>query len=385
MRETARRLGWLYQIKLHQYSITPVSIILICFILMGCRAKPAISTPTLTVGAKPITTTTPFLVSQSTDNPVPQIIPSSTPRPPIQLKTKIYHHPDNVFTLRVPESWEINQDLNHASINDTQSKALINVYTVNTGYPLGEESFQRFVNAREINIFSGHDDFFEIDRQDSASESSIIITKQFSNDGIPTSVETLYKQQDQAILILDFWSDRIDFDAYQDVLKEIQESISINTDAVSVQKIYSSDDKEITLNDYFSITVPPYWEIMHTSGEKTVVDTFSSPDELAFLQTVIYDDGQPLSRMVAGNLVRTIMREQYAKDMTVYSDTLLADGREKLAWNSKAGNYQGITWFESRDTTLLALTVMWDNDFTEYYQSILENMISTYKVLPPEE
>jgi hypothetical protein len=387
MRETAKPPGWSHQKIRHHFSFTPLLIILVCFILAGCRTRPNLSTPTPThtVEAIPSTTAIPFRNLQSTEDLLAPIRPSATPRPPIHLKTRNYQHPDNLFTLLVPESWEINQDQNRASISDPQSRAVINIHSVNTGYPLDEESFQRFIDARESNVFSGYDSFFEINRHTSDNGNTTIVNKQFSNDGDAKSVGTLYLQQDQAILILDFWSDQVDFEAYQDVLNEIQESVSMNTDAVSKQQIYSSESEEIAQDNYFSISVPPYWGVRRISGEKTVVDTFSSPDERAFLQTIIYDDGQPLSRMVAGNIVRTMLRERYAKDMVVYADTLLENGREQLAWNSKLGNYQGITWFEARDTTLLALTVMWDNDFTEYYQGALENMVKTSLVLPPEE
>jgi len=368
-------------------SLSTIFIILVYFFAAGCRAKPASSTltPTLTAVVSPGQTVTPFLPSQSVDSLIPPIIPSSTPRPPIHLKTKSFQHPDSLFTLLVPESWKIDQDQNSASFSDPEGRALLNVYSVNTGYPLDDESFQRFVDARESNVFSGYDNFFEVDRWSSTDGNSTDIKKQFLYGGEPKSVETLYSKQDHAIIILDFWSDQTSFDAYQDSLKEILESVSINPDAVSNQQVYSSESEKITQNESFSVAVPPYWWIRHTSGEKTTVDTFSSPDERAFLQTIIYDDGQPMSRMVAGNIVRTLLREQYAKDMIIYSDTLLSDGREKMGWNSKQGNYQGITWFETRGTTLLALTMMWDNDLTEYYQNTLEKMVNSYKILATEE
>lgn len=387
MRETIKPPGWSHQRIHRHFSFFALAILLICFILAGCRTRPNLSTPTPTHTheAVPSRTAPPFLALQSTDIPLAPISPSATPRPPVHLKTSIYQHPDDLFTLLVPESWKINHDQNSASFNEPQGEAEINAFSVNTGYPLEEESFRRFVDARESNIFSGYENFFEINHQYSDNGNKAIINKQFSNHGDEKTVGTLYYQQDQAVFILDFWSDQVDFEAYQDVLNEILASVSINADAVSKQSIYSAEMESFTHDNDFSISVPPYWGIRETSGEKTVVVTFSSPDERAFLQTIIYDDGLPLTRMVAGNIVRTMLREQYAKDMVVYADTLLADGREQLAWNSKLGNYQGITWFEARDTTLLALTMMWDNDMTEYYQGALENMVSTYLVPPLEE
>lgn len=383
--KTTKHSAWLLQKKRLSYPFMTLFILTGILILAGCGTRPAIPTLQPTAGKIPSSTATSFQIPQSTDNPLPPISPSATPRQPIQLKTKAYTHPGGLFTLLIPEAWKIIQDQYSTSFSDTQGNARIYVVPINTGYPLDQESFRRLVDARETNTFSGYDDFLEIDRQNSNAGKSITVKKQFSNQGDPTSVETFYHQQDQAVLILDFWSDRTDFAAYQAALKDILESISVNTSAVSNLQIYSSENGITTQNNYFSVTTPPSWGTRHTSGDQTVVDTFSSPDERAFLQSLVYDDGQPLSRMVAGNVVRTMLREQYAKDVVVHSDTFLADGREQLTWDSKIGNYQGITWFGMRGTTLFSLTMMWDKDLSEYYQGTLDNIVSTYKIHPSEE
>lgn len=385
MMKTAKRSSWLLRQNYCSYPFMPLIILAGILMLSGCRSRAAIPTLQPTTEKSPASTATSFQIPQSTDNPLPPISPSATPRQPIQLKTKVYNHPGGLFTLRVPETWKINQDQYSASFSDPQGKAHIYVVPINTGYSLDQEAFDRLVDARETNTFSSYDDFIEIDRQNSSATNSITVKKQFLNDGDPKSVESLYRQQGQAVLILDFWSERSDFEAYQPALKDILESANANTGTVSNLQIYSSEGGITTQNDYFSVTVPPSWIARHTSGDQTVVDTFSSPDERAFLQSVVYDDGQPLSRMVAGNIVRTMLREQYAKDVVVHSDSFLADGREQLTWDSKIGNYQGITWFGMRDTTLFSLTVMWDKDLSEYYQGALENIVSTYKILPSEE
>lgn len=350
--------------------------------LAGCKARSALpsSSPTL---AEPTSTASSFQIPETTDSPLPPIEPPGNSSEPLQIETKTYSHPDDLFVLQVPESWEAKQGEYGASFSDPQGKATLNVYAVNTGYPLDRKSFQKLADAWESNTYSDFDDFIEIFRQENATDHSLHIQKQFSNSGDPKIVETLYYQQDQAVLILDFWSDQRDFESYQEVLKKVAESVSIDVEAVSVLGIYSSAGEKFTQDGYFSLVIPPYWGSKQSSGEETIVNTFSSPDEQAYLQAVIYDDGQPLSRTVAGNIVRTMLRENYTKDIVVTSD-LLIKGREQLEWKSIENNYQGVTWFETRGTTLLALTAMWNSEMGDTYQTTLENMTGTFQPLPSE-
>jgi hypothetical protein len=107
------------------------------------------------------------------------------------------------------------------------------------------------------------------------------------------------------------------------------------------------------------------------------VDTFLSPDEHAAIQVVTYDDGAALSQTVSGDFVLSLLQEKYTNDLYVLSDTL-RNGREQLVWIAFYSDYQGVTIFETQNTTLLMVTVMWENDFNEVYQGMLERVIESY-------
>jgi hypothetical protein len=54
------------------------------------------------------------------------------------------------------------------------------------------------------------------------------------------------------------------------------------------------------------------------------------------------------------------------------------DGSERLTWNSPSGNYSGISFLESRGTTFLMFSVLWDNPYEADYFDTLDYIISTY-------
>jgi hypothetical protein len=303
---------------------------------------------------------------------------SSTP-PAQKIKTRNYQHPDNLFNLLVPDNWSITQSQNSSTFTGPQGETTIIIQIINTGYKLEKESIWRFIESRESNSFASIDNFTEIERQRDEDKGLIFIKKQLWKRGVQKLGISVYQQQENGLLIIDFMANLEDYDAYQDLLDSIVESVRINPEAISNLQIYSTGNENIHKNDHFSIHVPSYWITKQTSDENSIVNTYYSPDERAIIQTLIYDDGQYLSKNVAGNLVLTILREQYTRDITISSDKVLPNGREQLFWKSVQTNYQGITSFETHGSALMAITVMWDNDFDNVYMGTLQEVINTYR------
>ena len=376
------------RLRTKQYIPLIFSVILILIITVAITACSNTSTPTPTppVGSINATSTaTVFQVQPVTDIAPTQIISSPSAPPVINLSTETYQHPEDLFSLLVPEEWTVSESQTSATFSDPKGETIISVHAINTGYALDSESFDRFVEGRESNIFDEYEDYLEIDRQYDQDRKAILIKKQYAKEDFPISVGSLYLQEEQTILLVDFRSKQEDFGAYKMVFESIIDSAEINSEAVANQLIYSSDADSYYQNEYFLINTPAYWKLNRLSGEYSLVETFYSPDERAIIQIVIYDDGEFLTRNVAGNLVRTLLREQYTKDVTVTANTVSQDGRERMIWNSDFANYQGVTQYETRGSALLMITVIWDNDLGSYYQSMLEEVINTYRIDGPNE
>jgi hypothetical protein len=57
-----------------------------------------------------------------------------------------------------------------------------------------------------------------------------------------------------------------------------------------------------------------------------------------------------------------------------------ADGSERLTWESSSGEYSGISFLETRGTTFLLFTVMWDDAYEDVYFDTLDYTVSSYSV-----
>jgi hypothetical protein len=349
------------------------------------------------VGCKPSSNNMPFIPKQATPTseesitqslplltPVTQPIPTVEPEQSFAFEPSFYVHPQDLFSVQVSEKWSVTQEQDGAKFMDNEQKLSVDIEIVNTGYTLDAISFENMIETGEKDNASMYEEYVEIDRQPLPASNSHLLIKQFSDQGIQKTLASLYQQEERAVLILDFLIAAELFEPYKDTLNTMIDSIQVNADAVADLPIYSFDQEKKYSNGYFSIQIPSYWRINHVTGENSIVDTITSPDEQAIIQTIVYDDGQHMSRNIAGDLVLALLRENYTKSITVLADETLADGREKLSWQSKNADYRGITTFETSTSTLFMITVLWGNDPEQYYQDILKDIIDSYTDQPGE-
>lgn len=294
------------------------------------------------------------------------------------FETYLYSHPDRWFTFQAPEGWLVDHSPIGVTFVQPQGRQQIKAQVVNTGYPLEEAAFAELVEAREAAFARQYAGYVEIDRETIAPGSAILITKSYIDRDFLRTGQSYYQLQNQMVFAADFWTDEDNLPLYQELFRSVYSSATLDEEEVASLTIYSFGQGEPHSNGHFSILTSPFWQYHRIEGNSTIVETFTSPDEQAVIQTVIYDDGKPVSRGVAGELTLSLLRNSYTTDIMILNDTVLDDGREKLTWSSLDGSYQGITTFTTQGTTLNILTVMWDNDPERYYQTVLEKVIVSY-------
>jgi hypothetical protein len=313
--------------------------------------------------------------------------PTSPPAPteetqveaPFELANEPFFHPSGIFELYPPVGWMVEQDDGSVLYESPDGVGAIYLQATNTGYPLDEEAFGWFVEAREMNFFGDYDGYVETDRQLDGENGTATVTKMLRYDGIPQTVLSFYSQYGQAIYALDFWADEGQFDEYADQFDRFFDGVVVDSVAVVDLELYDWIYTFYGPDDIFSIEVPSSWYHEVTTGEFTVVDTFYSPDDHAIIQNVAYDEGVPISKSEAGAFALELLRSYYAEDITITDDQVQSDGSERLTWHSQSGGYRGVTFFESRGTTFLLFTAMYDDPYEDIYLDVLDYTISTYE------
>ncbi len=139
-------------------------------------------------------------------------------------------------------------------------------------------------------------------------------------------------------------------------------------------------------NKYFQIDVPADWKHETSTSEHTYIDTFTSPDNGALVESVVYDDGTSWSGKDSGKAALYLLNQYYSKtgsegDIRVSEEKLQDDGSDRLTWTSKGGKYSGISFFEVRNgTAFLMFTVEWGNDYKDQYFDTLDQVVASYRV-----
>jgi hypothetical protein len=352
----------------------------ILILIVGCTSA---SIPQPTPSMQATTTAGPVEMVGLQASPEPDIhfSPITDPEQLGQFKTSTYTDTKDMFSLPVPADWLVIQNHDIATFAAKQEEPAVHVDIVNTGYELDFDSFTRFFENREKDKASEFDNYVETSRQQVASPNSILLIKQCFQQDCRKILVTLYKQQAQAIFMYDCLLDQDLYVRYLEFFKTFSDSIQINPDKVANLSVYSFDQAQVYSNGKFSILAPSYWSVRQSKGENISVDTVTSPDEQSIIQTIVYDDGNTMSRNIAGTLVLTLLSENYTKGIIVETDGLLENGQEKITWRSNVADYRGITLFETRASAMYVVTVIWGNDPDHYYQDMLEKVINTYKVV----
>ena len=367
--------------KLFRKLLRDITVTFLLFLLVGCQQGNLnfIKLPTATkVPYQP----TPTAVPPTFALPPTQEKPIATAVPTLVVETRLYRDPENIFELSIPVSWIVSSDGDFTQFKDPSSSAEINVQFADTLYELDQESFVRAVDAREASVFDEFESYLETGRQINQGEDTYLIEKRLVENDESRTVISVYRQIGPTILILDLWSGIEDYEENKSQLSDILASLTVDRSVNVPTGIMSESLFSTSSNGSFSLEVPEFWYHKTSSTEKSVVDTFTSPDEQAIIQMVVYDDGEPITGSVAGAFVRNLLRNYSAKDITVSTYQYLPDGKEELVWESTGSDYQGITYFDSRDTELIIYTIMSTADAGQLYADLFTHVLNSFQELP---
>jgi hypothetical protein len=299
-----------------------------------------------------------------------------------ELADTAYFHPMDFFELTPPDGWPIDEESEGGtSFSEPSGVGYVEVEVTNTGALLDADSFERFIDAREINLFGELDGYEIVDYELFPDIGVARVTKEFDLDGIPQTVFTYYDLYDQVIYATDFWADSDAFDAYAPVYEAILDSMIVDNEAVAESAVdYYWIQTFYGPGDLFSIEVPIPWFYEREEVDVATVDTFYSPDEHSFIENITYDDGEVISKSEAGAFALELLKEFYASDIQISDDTVQPDGSERLTWRSPSGEYSGISFLETRGTTFLLFSAVWDDAYEDAYLDSLLYTIESYDV-----
>lgn len=139
-------------------------------------------------------------------------------------------------------------------------------------------------------------------------------------------------------------------------------------------------------NDLYQFEVPGDWSESDGVGEFYYYDRFESPDQNAFIENIVYDDGEVFPGGTNGKFALYLLHNLYSStgkegDIKISDDRIMPDKSERLTWTSRGGGYSGMSFFEVRNkTTFLMFTLWWNDSAEDQHADNINHAIESYIV-----
>jgi hypothetical protein len=302
---------------------------------------------------------------------------------PFELDSTVYEHPSGTFSLNPPAGWTPSEGTGGVVFTSPDENAMIDFSVTNTGYELALESFESFVQSTEANYFGWRSDYAQLGYEFDQENGSALVAKSFTSDGIPQAVFTLYLLNGQGVYSFDFWAEEDVAQDYSDPYSDLMSTINVNSAGVVDQPVYNYVTTFTDMNGLFQFDVPLAWTYGFDEAENVYVDTFASPDLHSKIENITYDDVTTWSKSQAGAFALALLNEYYtngSNDIKITDDKVQPDGSERLTWESRSGNFSGISFFETRGTTFLMLSYLVDGGYEDIYGPVFDNTLATYAI-----
>jgi len=167
----------------------------------------------------------------------------------------------------------------------------------------------------------------------------------------------------------------------------LPEEAPATTDATLPEPVEQANSSNLVdytaTEDLFTLKVPASWSSQQdtTTIEKTVVDTFTSPDGNAFVQVLTNRVDYELDKVLKGQVTLDYMKRLYGQDLRVATDVTLPDGRERLDWWSESSKTSGSTYFEMEKRYLFFYTIARKDKYKDQYDAILKEVADSYTLI----
>ncbi len=310
-----------------------------------------------------------------TQAPSQRPVATSQAPPPIQLGDTLYTHPQGLFEFHFPKGWELNNEGDAFVVfapKDPDAVSLLIVSAVNTGLPLDAQGFRNLVEAYE----QAHSTEKLLNKDIKAQIATV--SKITTCGDTQCYTESRYYQDDTAIIILDVSVPANRKPMAKQIFDALTDDLTYDSKAIADQPIYNDVWTFKSPGDFFTMDLPLAWNYTSSDTDTTYLDRVDSPDGNAFIESLIYDDGTQYSKTDAGKITLGLLRNAYASDLRVTDDKVQRDGSERLIWHSASQKVTGVTFFETRGTSLLFLTMVATDDTFDLYNHMFNRLLSTY-------
>jgi hypothetical protein len=329
--------------------------------------------PTATKPPKPTATE----VVQPTDVP--------TSGAPITLSSQPFSHKSGAFTITLPEGWKVEEADHSVFVSAPGSVASIDVSFTNVGAKFDEATLNTYIKAEEDNWFGTFSNY-TAKPNEKQNDGSIMVFKTLElSDGTPQTVFSYYWEDGNVVYEQDFWTDTSVYDQYVDGLVKVANTMKVDSAAGGKSDAYAVVYKFTDPKNKYEFKVPYGFTHAASTDTNTNIETFTSPDQLSYVENVEYDDGKTFAPADAEAFANSLLKQYYKlTDLKITENwKLQKDGSFRLTWSSASKGIDGETFYETRDTTFLLLTWVVDTNQYDFFKPVWSTLVGSYQAPQP--
>lgn len=300
-----------------------------------------------------------------------------------------YYHPSGVFQFQYPATWLVDtSEYGAAFITEPEGEGAISVTATYTGYALSADDFTNFVNAREENFFSGFNNYQPDEVVFSDPGDQATASKELTYQDIPETVDSYYLLEDDTVFAIDVWMETALESVYREMYQTTMDTFESDSTYAIDFPLYNFVTTFYAPLDLFSFEVPITWQYHYISLEGVIVDRFSTPDRLSFLEHVtIYGVGDLPSKELEQRLAEVFNQiwVDPQDNLKVKDRETLENGSTYLLWKSANSDWQIETVYQVSEGKILALNGLIRKGYESFYQSSINYAFDWYQIPAAED
>lgn len=331
-----------------------------------------VSCTSLTPPPAPIPTYT------ATVSGTPEGLPTQNP---LSAELIDYTHKKLIYQLKIPVNWKVDEQESFTIITAPDDSASIEVNAVNTGIELNELGFANFVDATENNNYAGLRNYAQVERKVDNQKSVATLQSTFDSGNIPQKMLSIYQREGILVFYMHFQTSASTYEKNNPLFEQIIQSALFNSSATAEIIPYNIVYDFNGSKNLFILEIPTNWTYQKNTINNGILDKFLSPDGHARIENITYDDGNPITRAKADRIALELLKELYANDVRISEAQTQPDLSIRWSWASTKSGIEGTSFYETRGTSFLMLTLYWDKDYTDIFNPLFNRIIQTYHPL----
>lgn len=293
-----------------------------------------------------------------------------------------FDHPQKLFSLLIPAGWKIKEEESFATFTAPDETASILAAVENTGIPLDETAFTNYISNTEKNNFSHLKDYKQEEAKLDNRLGIATVRSQFFLANEAQALSSFYIRKKNIIITMRLQAYRSESSKLEKLFDQVMNSAKFDLDKASGLIPYNMVYDFAHPMNVFSMKIPTSWRYIREEFTNFAIVRFYSPDELAWIENLTYDDGKAIQPNQAFTITTNLVWELFAKDLRISEMKPQPDGSTRWVWRSERNNIQGTTFYEIRGTKFLMLSLITKKEVEEVIAPLFNTIIQNYAPIP---